>query len=128
MKKSGAGGWGLGAREDVAQASIYQRIYAVVRTIPAGRVATYGGIARRVGGCTPRQVGYAMAALPARSNVPWHRVINSRGEISERKSGYGALEQRELLEEEGIVFDLHGKINLTEFGWRPSPQSPAPSP
>lgn len=97
--------------------SIYDRIYATVRRIPEGRVATYGGIARRVGGCTPRQVGYAMAALPAGSDVPWHRVINSRGEVSPRKSGYGASLQREFLEEEGVYFNRADRVDLARFGW-----------
>jgi methylated-DNA-protein-cysteine methyltransferase-like protein len=63
-------------------------------------------------------VGYAMAALPAGLDVPWQRVINSRGEISPRRSGSGHQEQRRLLEVEGIVFDERGKVNLEEFGWQ----------
>lgn len=96
---------------------IYHRIYRAVREIPPGHVATYGGIARHVGASTPRQVGYAMAALAAGSDVPWHRVINSRGEVSTRKSGYGASEQRELLEEEGVYFGANGRVDLDRFGW-----------
>ncbi|HET7308235.1 MAG TPA: MGMT family protein [Gammaproteobacteria bacterium] len=96
---------------------IYECIYAAVREIPPGRVATYGGIARHVGASTPRQVGYAMAALHDGRDVPWHRVINSRGEVSTRKSGYGASEQRRLLEEEGVYFDRRGRVDLTKFGW-----------
>ncbi|HET7371432.1 MAG TPA: MGMT family protein [Gammaproteobacteria bacterium] len=96
---------------------VYERIYTAVREIPPGHVATYGGIARHVGASTPRQVGYAMAALPAGSDVPWHRVINFRGEVSTRTSGYGASEQRTLLEEEGVYFDRRGRVDLTKFGW-----------
>ncbi|HET8551858.1 MAG TPA: MGMT family protein [Gammaproteobacteria bacterium] len=96
---------------------VYARIYAAVREIPPGHVATYGGIARHVGASTPRQVGYAMAALHGGSDVPWHRVINSKGEVSTRKSVYGASEQRELLEEEGVYFDRSGRVDLTRFGW-----------
>jgi methylated-DNA-protein-cysteine methyltransferase related protein len=94
--------------------SVYQRIYAEVRRIPRGRVSTYGGIARRLGGCTARQVGYAMAALPAGSRVPWHRVINHKGEISLRD---GATRQRALLEAEGVRFNLRGRVDLSQVGW-----------
>lgn len=95
---------------------LYGRIYAVVRLIPRGRVATYGQIAAYVGRCTPRQVGYAMAALPYK-DVPWQRVINSQGKISFPKNSRGALEQRDLLEDEGIVFDRTGQVDLKRFGW-----------
>ena len=70
---------------------IYQQIYAAVHQIPFGKVATYGQIADRVDGATARMVGYAMAALPKDSDVPWQRVINRKGEVSPRKSGMGRL-------------------------------------
>src|SRR5690606_8611188 len=91
---------------------LYLRIHAVVRQIPPGRVATYGQIAAIVGDCTPRMVGYAMASLPPRSDVPWHRVINAQGKISLRADGGGAVEQRARLEAEGIHFDADGRVNL----------------
>jgi methylated-DNA-protein-cysteine methyltransferase related protein len=62
-------------------------------------------------------VGYAMAALPPGSGVPWHRVINSRGEISLAPEGDGYQVQRALLESEGVVFDERGRIDLARFGW-----------
>jgi methylated-DNA-protein-cysteine methyltransferase-like protein len=96
---------------------IYNRIYDAVREIPPGRVATYGGIARHVGAASARQVGYAMAALHGDGDVPWHRVINARGEVSMRTSGDGASVQRELLEEEGVYFDTRGCVDLERFGW-----------
>jgi len=99
-------------------AGLYERIYALVRRIPAGKVASYGQIAAAVGGCTPRMVGYAMAATPVWMDVPWQRVINSRGEVSPRAHGAGDLEQRQRLEEEGVVFDPRGRIDLARFGWR----------
>jgi methylated-DNA-protein-cysteine methyltransferase related protein len=82
--------------------------------IPAGKVATYGQIAELVGGCTARMAGYAMAAVPDGSDVPWHRVINSKGGISLKE---GADEQRFLLESEGVQFKLNGLVDLAEFGW-----------
>lgn len=102
-----------------------ERIYAVIRKIPAGQVATYGQIAALAG--MPghaRQVGYALSALPDGSPVPWHRVVNARGEISLRSHGSDAdLRQRLRLEAEGVVFDAQGRIPLELFRWRPEPQN-----
>lgn len=98
------------------QDSAYARIYAQVCAIPRGHVSTYGGIARLVG-CGPRQVGYAMAALPNGSKVPWQRVINHKGEISCRSHGRGTDSQRERLLEEGVFPDRKGRIDLKRFGW-----------
>ena len=97
--------------------TIYERIYEVVEEIPPGKVATYGQIAKIVGFCTPRMVGYAMAALPRGRDVPWQRVINHKGEISVRSGGDGAQRQRGLLRAEGIRFDRKGRINLKKVRW-----------
>jgi O-6-methylguanine DNA methyltransferase len=95
----------------------YQTIYAVVRRIPKGQVATYGQIAKLVGRCTPRMVGYAMAAVPKGTRVPWHRVVNSQGSISVRTHGDGAQRQRSLLEREGVLFDRQGKLSFERYRW-----------
>ncbi len=93
-------------------------VYAAVKRIPPGRVATYGQIAAMVGlGGMPRQVGYALHALPPRSVVPWHRVINARGEISRRREFGAEIEQRIRLEREGVRFNAAGCVSLAEFGW-----------
>jgi methylated-DNA-protein-cysteine methyltransferase-like protein len=105
--------------------SIYEKIYEVVRQVPPGNVATYGQIAKIVGFCTPRMVGYAMAALPQGVDVPWQRVINHKGEISTRSRGDGAWRQRGLLRTEGIRFDRKGRINLKKVRW-PGPSQPDP--
>lgn len=99
--------------------SNYDRIYAVVRRIPEGCVATYGQVAMEAGlSGHARQAGYAMAALPDESDVPWHRVVNARGEVSRRSAGTaGERIQRMLLEAEGVVFDGRGRIDLERFGW-----------
>jgi len=99
--------------------SSHERVYRVVRQIPRGRVATYGQIARLVPGCTPRMVGFAMAAVRAEDDVPWHRVINSRGEVSERAAGDGAVRQRRLLRAEGVRFDRRHRVDLDDVGWLP---------
>lgn len=101
------------------------QVWAVVRKIPAGQVATYGQIAA----CIPvpagleakdylafgaRWVGGAMAACP--TDVPWQRVINSQGKIS-LPPGAGHAEQRRLLEEEGVRFDERERIDLSRYRW-----------
>jgi len=98
----------------------YERIWSMVRRIPRGKVATYGQIAELAGmEGHARQIGYAMHALPPKSNVPWHRVINSRGEVSPRTSGDSHELQRMLLEAEGVVFDLKGRCELKKYLWKP---------
>lgn len=98
----------------------YRRIYAVVRRIPRGRVATYGQVARLAGlPGQARQVGYALSALADDAGVPWHRVINAKGQISRRKdSSYEKL-QRALLKEEGVPIGADGRTLLARCLWRP---------
>ena len=95
------------------------RIYNQVCRIPQGRVATYGQIAVLAG--IPRQarrIGYALSALKDDS-VPWHRVVNAKGEISPRADPGYENYQRILLEQEGVVFDASGRIPLEQYRWRP---------
>lgn len=101
---------------------VYDRVIAVVRQIPYGRVASYGQIAQIVGDCTPRMVGYCLASLGREfgepgNDVPWQRVINAQGKISPRGVGFGALLQRELLEGEGVEFSEAGRVSFRRFGW-----------
>ena len=100
---------------------VHETFRRIVRLIPEGRVATYGQIAALANRPrNARQVGYALARLNDET-VPWHRVVNVRGSISDR--GFDPLEsverQRFLLQEEGVVFDRRGRIDLDRFGWRP---------
>jgi methylated-DNA-protein-cysteine methyltransferase-like protein len=98
----------------------YQRIYAVVRRIPEGRVATYGQVASLAGlAGHARQVGYALHALPDGTAVPWHRVVNASGGISLRSLPGGDLVQRGLLEREGIRLDPRGRVPLAQVRWLP---------
>ncbi len=94
----------------------YQAVYDVVRRIPEGKVTSYGRIAKMVN-CSARQVGYAMAATPGGDDIPWHRVINSKGEVSVRKQGDGDHGQRKRLLAEGVVFDEKGRVCFDRFGW-----------
>jgi methylated-DNA-protein-cysteine methyltransferase-like protein len=104
--------------EDWMEDSFFERVYHVVRLIPAGRVATYGQVARLLGAPrAARTVGWALRAVPADSGVPWQRVVNARGTISLGRGAGGAEIQRALLEEEGVVFDEQGRIDLAHFGW-----------
>ena len=98
----------------------YARIYSVVRRVPKGRVATYGQIAVLAG--MPRharQVGYALNKLPEGERVPWHRIINSQGRVSARSRPGSDDFQRILLEDEGIGFDISGRVPLAKYGWKP---------
>lgn len=90
----------------------WDRVYACVRKIPRGKVASYGQVAEAcgLGRHHARQVGYALAALKD-DRVPWHRVVNAKGEISHREAEH----QRAKLEREGIAFDERGRISATSF-------------
>jgi len=101
----------------------FEKVWLIVRQIPAGQVATYGQISGYIPAPDPitpedyeanraRWVGNAMAASP--KGVPWQRVINSQGKISIRQ---GAQTQRQLLESEGVTFDHRDRIDLKRFGW-----------
>lgn len=102
---------------------LYDLIYAIVRQVPRGQVATYGQIARIAGRCSAQMVGFALAALPAfrdretSADVPWQRIINAKGMISPHGFGMGSRVQQDLLEEEGIIFNEQGIIDLAVFGW-----------
>jgi methylated-DNA-protein-cysteine methyltransferase-like protein len=96
---------------------LYSKIYALVRRIPAGHVNSYGQIAAQVG-TSARVVGFAMAALPHGSDVPWHRVVNSKGQISHRNNSEGAMLQQRLLEAEGVIVSGN-QFNLNQYLWLP---------
>lgn len=97
----------------------YSRIWATVRRIPRGRVASYGQVAEVAG--LPRQarlVGYALHAS-APDSVPWHRVVNAQGVLSLGKlDPGGALTQRLRLESEGVTFDARGRVRMAVHAWR----------
>ncbi len=99
-----------------AARGFFSRVFALVRAIPSGHVATYGQLARALGAPRgARVVGWSLRACP--EDVPWHRVVNAGGRISWRLSG-GASTQRRRLEQEGVRFDRTGQIDLDVFGWR----------
>ncbi|MEK6407836.1 MAG: MGMT family protein [Acidobacteriota bacterium] len=101
---------------------VFESIYRLVLRIPRGRVMTYGQIARLLEErYSPRLVGWAMHATPRdERNIPWHRVINSRGAISTgRVILYEPDLQRLMLEAEGVVFDARGHCDLSIYLWSP---------
>ncbi|UBF27519.1 MGMT family protein [Kovacikia minuta CCNUW1] len=101
--------------------SSYAKIYEVVCQIPYGQVATYGQVAELANlPGRARLVGYALFRIAPDAEIPWHRVINAKGEISESPVRYGSdYLQRSLLEAEGIQFDAKGRVSLRHYLWRP---------
>ena len=102
-----------------------ERVYAIVRRIPSGRVMTYGQIAELLGeGYTPRTVGFVMHSSP--DGTPWHRVINAQGACSTGRLVLPHDKQQRLLEQEGVVFDKNGRCDLQQFLFIPKARSQKP--
>lgn len=95
-----------------------QNVIKIIKNIPAGKVLTYGIIAIIAGNPRgARQVSWVLNSLSSKHQLPWHRVINSKGKIS-LGDFTGYTEQKELLEQEGILFGLQDKIDLNKFLWQ----------
>lgn len=98
-------------------AGFRSRVYALVRAIPRGRVMGYGHVASALG--TPgmaRQVGWALAALPSDTDVPWQRVLRSSGHIAAAGAPGRAILQRALLEQEGVRF-VGDRADMAAHAW-----------
>lgn len=123
-------------RDTLANAGVYDRVYALIGQIPAGHVTTYGHIARLEGHCTARMVGYALATTPDGIDIPWQRVLNGAGKVSERRGGGGTAGQKAMLQAEGVLFNASNRLDLSRYGWAgPDPDwierhafNPAPPP
>src|ERR1044071_8590719 len=101
----------------------FEKIYRIALKIPSGKVMTYGQIARLLEDrYSPRLVGWAMHATPQDGrDIPWHRVINSKGGISTGRVIIAEPQlQRYLLEAEGVVFDERGHCDLSVYQWSPA--------
>ena len=100
-------------------ANAYTRIYDVVRRIPAGKVATYGQVALLAGNPRwARVVGYALHVNPEPGVIPCHRVVNREGRLAPAFAFGGPEIQKQMLIEEGVLFDEEGKVPLRQFLWR----------
>lgn len=98
------------------QDSFQQRVFQVIAAIPPGCVTTYGEVALMAG--TPRaarRVGRVLKHLPAGSKLPWHRVINSSGQIS--LTGADLDRQRDALQAEGVEVSSSGRVSLARYRW-----------
>jgi len=99
--------------------TFYQRVIAIIKNIPEGKVATYGQIATYAGNPrAARQVSFILHSSSEKENLPWHRVINSKGSIS-LKPGHGYELQKQMLKKEGITFKENDCIDLKRFLWIP---------
>jgi len=99
-------------------------VYALVRSIPKGRVLSYGAVAALLGHPrSARGVGTALSGLPDGHDVPWWRVVNRNGEITSPRIHHIAVLQKKLLEGEGVKFSASGRIELRDFAWSPDPES-----
>ncbi len=115
---------GQGTRALAGRANYYEQVYSLVRKVPRGSVVTYGQVAVLLGAPTAsRAVGYALHNLPAGSDVPWWRVINSQGRVSLKGRGAQADLQLALLKNEGVSFDESDRTDLHRYRWWP-PERP----
>ncbi|MFX0114150.1 MAG: MGMT family protein [Candidatus Hodarchaeota archaeon] len=95
--------------------SFSKRVKTLIKAIPSGKVASYGQIAKYAGNSrAARQVAWLLHSSSRKDNLPWHRVVSSKGRISLPPSqGYEL--QKELLEKEGVTFDETGRIDFNRF-------------
>ena len=103
-----------------------ERVYRLVRRIPAGRVMTYGQIAEILGeGYTPRTIGFVMHGSD--DGTPWHRVVNAQGGCSTGRVVVPYDKQQKMLESEGVEFNKGGKCSLETYVWVPGKVGGKPS-
>ncbi len=96
-----------------------ERVYRIVRSIPSGRVMTYGQLAEILGdGYTPRTVGFVMHGSD--DGTPWHRVINAQGGCSTGRIALPSDKQQRMLAAEGVEFNQRGRCDLQRYLWIPS--------
>ena len=98
--------------------SLMMQLFALVEACPSGRVTTYGWLSKALGYPRgARMIGWMMHVTP--HEVPAHRVLNSKGELSGSKAFGQIGRMRTLLEDEGIIFSANGTVSLPRYGWDP---------
>ena len=100
--------------------TFFQKVWLIVSRIPRGKVVSYGWIAALLGNPrSARTVGWALHSTPKELDIPWHRVINSRGQISYDRGEHGPSLQRVMLEQEGVIFD-NDRVDMSVYQWLPN--------
>jgi len=101
------------------KSALFQRTIQLIRAIPAGKILTYAGVSKLISapGCA-RHISYILSSSSRKYALPWHRVINSKGQIS-LSVGAGHFEQKRLLAKENIKFNAE-VIDLDKYAWRPN--------
>ena len=101
------------------------RVHDAVRSVPSGRVASYGAIAELAGHPgAARAAGTVLRSLPEDTDVPWWRVINAQGQLTIPRAGHGRRLQRALLEDEGVEVDDDSRVDMARFGWPAESRQP----
>lgn len=93
---------------------MWEKVYDFVKTIPAGKVATYGQVAKALGIKDTRKIGWALHANKS-SEVPCHRVVNKEGKLAKNFAFNGMEEQQRRLEAEAIKFTKDGYVDLDKY-------------
>ena len=108
------------AQESQTELSFFERVYQVARQIPAGKVTSYGAIARAIGSAqSARMVGYAMNASHNMPDIPAHRVVNRNGLLTGKHHFQGTSLMQQLLENEGIQVVNNQIQDFDKHFWTP---------
>jgi methylated-DNA-protein-cysteine methyltransferase-like protein len=100
--------------------NFFEKVYAVARLIPFGKVTSYGAIARYLGSTgSARMVGWAMNASHGDETIPAHRVVNSKGILTGKHHFDGTNLMQQLLESEGAIIENYQIVNFKELFWDP---------
>ena len=114
--RSGPGGLFI---SDADGTSFTEKVKKVIRSVPRGRVATYGQVAALAGSpFAARQVVWVLHSSSKTDSLPWHRIVNAGGRIS-LKPGAGYEQQKKMLQSEGVRFDRRGRIAFERYLWEP---------
>jgi methylated-DNA-protein-cysteine methyltransferase-like protein len=104
----------------MSSTGFFEKVWTIVAHVPRGTVVTYGQVAAMLGNPrAARTVGWALHSTPDKLDIPWHRVINSKGRVSTDCGEHSPDLQRRLLEQEGLEFNARDIIDLDRYQWRP---------